>query len=89
MRRAGHCQTYATAMALLLREVGIPSRFVTGFLGGEIGAFGRYVLVRGTNVHAWVEAWCGPRRAGSRSIRRPPRASRGSSACRSRRASAR
>ena len=47
-------------MALLLREVGVPTRFVTGFLGGEIGAFGRYVLVRGQNVHAWVEAWCGP-----------------------------
>jgi transglutaminase-like putative cysteine protease len=59
-RRSGHCQTYANAMALALRAVGIPSRFVTGFLGGEIGAFGRYVLVRGTNVHAWVEAWCGP-----------------------------
>ena len=59
-RRSGHCQTYANAMALLLRSLGIPSRFVTGFLGGEIGAFGRYVLVRGTNVHAWVEAWCGP-----------------------------
>ena len=59
-RRRGHCQTFATAMALLLREVGVPTRFVTGFLGGEIGAFGRYVLVRGQNVHAWVEAWCGP-----------------------------
>ncbi len=59
-RRKGHCQTFATAMALLLREVGVPTRFVTGFLGGEIGAFGRYVLVRGQNVHAWVEAWCGP-----------------------------
>ena len=60
VRRAGHCQTYATAMALLLREAGVPTRFVTGFLGGEIGALGRYVLVRGNNVHAWVEAWCGP-----------------------------
>ncbi len=58
-RRKGHCQTFATAMALLLREAGIPTRFVTGFLGGEIGAFGRYVLVRGQNVHAWVEVWCG------------------------------
>ncbi|HSB62671.1 MAG TPA: DUF3488 and transglutaminase-like domain-containing protein [Thermoanaerobaculia bacterium] len=59
-RRRGHCQTFATAMALVLREVGLPTRFVTGFLGGEIGAFGRYVLVRGQNVHAWVEVWCGP-----------------------------
>jgi hypothetical protein len=61
-RHTGHCQTYASAMALLLRTAGIPSRFVTGFLGGEIGAFGRYVLVRGTNVHAWVEAWCGEKK---------------------------
>ncbi|MCM3875900.1 MAG: DUF3488 and transglutaminase-like domain-containing protein [Thermoanaerobaculia bacterium] len=61
-RRSGHCQSFATAMALLLREVGVPTRFVTGFLGGEIGAFGRYVLVRGQNVHAWVEVWCGESR---------------------------
>lgn len=61
-RRTGHCQTFATAMALLLREVGVPVRFVTGFLGGELGAFGRYVLVRGQNVHAWVEVWCGETR---------------------------
>ncbi|MDL2716910.1 MAG: DUF3488 and transglutaminase-like domain-containing protein [Acidobacteriota bacterium] len=61
-RRKGHCQTFATAMALLLREVGVPTRFVTGFLGGELGAFGKYVLVRGQNVHAWVEVWCGPAR---------------------------
>ena len=68
-RHAGHCQTYASAMALALRSVGIPSRFVTGFLGGEIGAFGRYVLVRGANVHAWVEARRGPEKGGSRSTR--------------------
>ena len=61
-RHKGHCQTFATAMALLLREVGVPTRFVTGFLGGELGAFGKYVLVRGQNVHAWVEVWCGEAR---------------------------
>ncbi len=58
-RRRGHCQAFATAMALLLRDLGVPTRFVTGFVGGEIGPFGQYVLVRGENVHAWVEAWCG------------------------------
>jgi protein-glutamine gamma-glutamyltransferase len=61
-RRRGHCQTFATAMALLLRELGIPSRFVTGFAGGELGPFGQYVLVRGENAHAWVEAWCGEKK---------------------------
>ena len=58
-RRRGHCQAFATAMALMLRDLGVPTRFVTGFVGGEIGPFGQYVLVRGENVHAWVEAWCG------------------------------
>jgi transglutaminase-like putative cysteine protease len=60
VHKAGHCEAFSTAMALMLREVGIPSRFVTGFVGGEIGLFGRYVIVRGANAHAWVEAWCGP-----------------------------
>lgn len=59
-RKKGHCQVFATAMAILLREAGIPTRFVTGFAGGEIGPFGRYIIVRGQNVHAWVEVWCGP-----------------------------
>lgn len=60
-RKAGHCETFATAMALVLREHGIPTRFVTGFAGGERGPFGSYYLVRGRDAHAWVEAWCGPR----------------------------
>ena len=46
-RRSGHCETFATAMALVLREHGIPSRLVTGFAGGERGPFGSYYLVRG------------------------------------------
>lgn len=61
LRKAGHCETFATAMALVLREHGIPSRLVTGFAGGERGPFGSYYLVRGRDAHAWVEAWCGPR----------------------------
>lgn len=60
--KRGHCESFATAMVLALREAGIPARLVTGFLGGEAGLFGRYVLVRGRNAHAWVEAWCGPER---------------------------
>jgi len=59
-RKTGHCETFATAMALVLREHGIPARLVTGFAGGERGPFGSYYLVRGLDAHAWVEAWCGP-----------------------------
>ncbi len=61
-RKEGHCEAFATAMALAVREAGIPSRLVTGFLGAEAGLFGRYYLVRGSNAHAWVEIWAGPQK---------------------------
>jgi transglutaminase-like putative cysteine protease len=53
-RRAGHCEDFATALAVLLRTLGIPSRVVTGFYGGERAA-DQYV-VRAGDAHAWVEA---------------------------------
>ncbi len=61
-QRRGHCEAFATVMAIALREVGIPTRLVTGFLGAETGLFGHTWVVRGKNAHAWVEAWCGPER---------------------------
>ncbi len=53
-RRAGHCEDFATALAILLRTQGIPSRVVTGFYGGERAA-NEYV-VRAGDAHVWVEA---------------------------------
>ncbi len=56
-QKAGFCEHYATAMTLLLRSLGIPARFVTGFLPGEWNEFGKYYTVRQSNAHAWVEVW--------------------------------
>ncbi len=56
-QKAGFCEHYATAMTLLLRSIGIPARFVTGFLPGEWNEFGNYYTVRQSNAHAWVEVW--------------------------------
>jgi protein-glutamine gamma-glutamyltransferase len=53
----GHCEFFSTAMALMLREVGIPSRNVTGFVGGTYNRFGRYYAVREGDAHSWVEAY--------------------------------
>ncbi len=53
----GHCELFATSLALLLRTQGIPSRVVNGFFGGEWNPVGRYWLVRHSDAHAWVEAW--------------------------------
>jgi transglutaminase-like putative cysteine protease len=56
-RRSGYCEHFASAMALMLRTVGIPSRLVTGFLAQEWNPFGEYTIVRQGDAHAWVEAY--------------------------------
>ncbi len=56
-RRQGHCEYYASALTLMLRTVGIPSRMVSGFKGGQINSdTGRYE-VRQLHAHAWTEAF--------------------------------
>lgn len=55
--KRGHCEFFSTAMAMMLREVGIPSRNVTGFVGGTYNRFGRYYAVREGDAHSWVEAY--------------------------------
>jgi transglutaminase-like putative cysteine protease len=55
--RRGHCEFFSTAMAIMLRTVGIPSRNVTGFVGGTWNRFGHYYAVREGDAHSWVEAY--------------------------------
>jgi hypothetical protein len=56
-RKTGYCEHYATAMVLMLRAIGIPSRLVTGFLATEWNDFGNYYTVRQRDAHAWVEIY--------------------------------
>ncbi|HZS33912.1 MAG TPA: transglutaminaseTgpA domain-containing protein, partial [Methylomirabilota bacterium] len=55
VRRAGFCEHIASAMAVLLRAVGVPTRFVTGYGPGERNPFTGYYEVRESDAHAWVE----------------------------------
>lgn len=55
--RSGHCEYFASAMALLARAVGVPARVVAGYRVHEINPVGRYSVVRERDAHAWVEAW--------------------------------
>lgn len=52
---AGHCEYFATALALLLRTQGVPCRLVGGYLTNEWDATRRAVVARSKNAHAWVE----------------------------------
>jgi transglutaminase-like putative cysteine protease len=54
--KKGHCEYFATGMALIARAAGIPARVIMGYRVGEQSPFGYYV-VRERNAHAWVEAW--------------------------------
>jgi transglutaminase-like putative cysteine protease len=55
--RAGHCEYFATAMVLLLRSRGVPSRLATGFLRGEMNDIVDFEVIRKSNAHAWVEVY--------------------------------
>lgn len=49
----GYCTHFATATALMLRALGIPSRYVTGYMVNA--AADEWVYVTDDNAHAWVE----------------------------------
>jgi hypothetical protein len=53
--RSGHCEYFATATVLLLRELGIPARYAVGYLVHEPS--GRGCVVRERDAHAWCLAW--------------------------------
>lgn len=57
----GHCELFASAMALLARAVGIPARVVAGYRVDEVNPITGLAVVRDRNAHAWVEAWNGER----------------------------
>ena len=59
--RSGHCEYFASALAMMLRSQGIPSRLVVGYKGGEFNQVGGYYQVRQSSAHAWVEAFIDPR----------------------------
>ncbi|MDK9717475.1 MAG: DUF3488 and transglutaminase-like domain-containing protein [Trichlorobacter sp.] len=55
--KQGHCEFFASSLALLLRTAGVPARLVGGYLGGEYNQIGGYYLVRQDAAHVWVEAY--------------------------------
>jgi len=56
-KRAGHCEYFAAAMAVMLRTLGIPSRYINGFQTGEYNDVAGDLVVRASDAHSWVEAY--------------------------------
>lgn len=55
--RRGHCEYFATATALLLRYMGVPCRYVLGWVVHEKGDGEHEYIVRTRHAHAWVRYW--------------------------------
>jgi len=55
--RQGFCGHYAAAFTVLMRAAGLPTRIVTGYLGGTLNPIGNYLVVRQRDAHAWTEVW--------------------------------
>lgn len=55
--KRGYCEYYASAMAILLRELDIPTRLVEGFLTGEKDLASATWTVRNDDAHAWVQVY--------------------------------
>lgn len=56
-RKQGHCEYFASSMAVMLRSLRIPSRIVNGFRTGEFNDLTGQYVVRASNAHSWVEAY--------------------------------
>ncbi len=57
--KKGHCSLYASAMTLMLRELGIPARYCTGFAVTPQNNDFNTVTLKEKNLHAWVEVYLG------------------------------
>ncbi|HLY61916.1 MAG TPA: DUF3488 and transglutaminase-like domain-containing protein [Terriglobia bacterium] len=55
--KAGYCEYFAAAMALMVRTQGIPSRVVNGFQTGSFNRLGGDFVVRARDAHSWVEIY--------------------------------
>ncbi|HKH98990.1 MAG TPA: DUF3488 and transglutaminase-like domain-containing protein [Candidatus Sulfotelmatobacter sp.] len=56
-RKRGHCEYFASSMAVMLRTLGIPSRVINGFRSDEFNDLTGNYVVRAKDAHAWVEAY--------------------------------
>ncbi|MBZ5646579.1 MAG: DUF3488 and transglutaminase-like domain-containing protein [Acidobacteriia bacterium] len=57
VRKEGHCEYFASAMAVMLRSQGIPARLVNGFRTGEFNGITGSYIIRASDAHTWVEVF--------------------------------
>jgi transglutaminase-like putative cysteine protease len=56
-QKKGHCELFASSMAVLLRTLGIPARLANGYMAGQWNPIGEFYTVRQKHAHCWVEVF--------------------------------
>ncbi len=56
-KKAGHCELFATATVLVLRELGIPSRYTIGYVAAEYSRLEQQYIIRHRHGHAWARVF--------------------------------
>lgn len=55
--RVGYCEQFATSLCVLARSVGLPARYVTGYLPGSYNPLSGFYEVKASDAHAWAEIY--------------------------------
>lgn len=55
--REGYCEHIASAMTVMLRALGVPARFATGYDAGDRNVFSGFYEVKASDAHSWVEVY--------------------------------
>ena len=55
--KEGYCEYFAGTFVLLARLANIPSRIVSGYLGGDLNDIGNFYIFKQKDTHAWAEVW--------------------------------
>jgi protein-glutamine gamma-glutamyltransferase len=55
--KSGHCEFFATATTLILRQAKIPARYATGYMAHEYSRLGNHLVIRQRDAHAWAKVY--------------------------------
>jgi len=55
--RRGHCEYFASTLAVMCQLSGIPSRVVNGYRSSDYNDIGHFFIIRQKDAHAWVEVF--------------------------------
>lgn len=53
--KEGYCEQFASSLCVMARSVGLPARYITGYLPGTYNPLSGFYEIKANDAHAWVE----------------------------------